>query len=145
MDFQDCVQFANENHVCYIATAEGDQPRVRALGMWFADDTGFYFQTNSVKAFYNQLKNNPKVEIAFYAPGIGDDLGTVMRVAGEVELVEDTAIMARLLEDAPYIKASELKGPDGPRVVVFRVYTGEAFFWTGTENIYEEGREILKF
>jgi pyridoxamine 5'-phosphate oxidase len=45
MDFKDCVDFANETKTCYLATVEGDQPRVRALGMWYADETGFYFQT----------------------------------------------------------------------------------------------------
>ena len=44
MDFKDCVKFANDNKTCYLATADGDQPRVRALGMWYADETGFYFQ-----------------------------------------------------------------------------------------------------
>ncbi|MCE7698204.1 MAG: hypothetical protein K8E24_005000 [Methanobacterium paludis] len=36
MDFEDCIKFANETPVCYLATADGDQPRVRALGFWFA-------------------------------------------------------------------------------------------------------------
>jgi pyridoxamine 5'-phosphate oxidase len=50
MDFKEYVDFANENKTSYLATAEGDQPRVRCLGMWFADETGFYFQAQSVKA-----------------------------------------------------------------------------------------------
>ena len=49
MDFKDCIKFANETPVCYLATADGDQPRVRALGFWFADETGFYFQIGAVK------------------------------------------------------------------------------------------------
>lgn len=36
MSFQDCIKFANENPASYIATTEGDQPRVRAFLMWFA-------------------------------------------------------------------------------------------------------------
>jgi uncharacterized pyridoxamine 5'-phosphate oxidase family protein len=43
-DYQDCIKFANENPVCYIATMDGDQPRVRGFLMWFADEKGFYFQ-----------------------------------------------------------------------------------------------------
>jgi len=43
-DSQDCIKFANENPVCYIATMDGDQPRVRGFLMWFADEKGFYFQ-----------------------------------------------------------------------------------------------------
>jgi hypothetical protein len=33
LNFSDCVKFANENPVTYIATADGDQPRVRAFAM----------------------------------------------------------------------------------------------------------------
>jgi pyridoxamine 5'-phosphate oxidase len=63
MDFNDCINFANENKTCYLATVEGDQPRVRCLGMWYADKDGFWFQGQTVKAFYKQLQKNPKVEI----------------------------------------------------------------------------------
>jgi pyridoxamine 5'-phosphate oxidase len=32
MDIKDCIKFANETIVSYVATVEGDQPGVRALG-----------------------------------------------------------------------------------------------------------------
>ena len=45
-----CIEFANENKMCcYLATLENDQPRVRAMQFWFADQTGFYFQTGTIK------------------------------------------------------------------------------------------------
>jgi pyridoxamine 5'-phosphate oxidase len=43
MTIQDAIRFANENPVCFLATVEKDQPRVRALAFWYADETGFYF------------------------------------------------------------------------------------------------------
>jgi uncharacterized pyridoxamine 5'-phosphate oxidase family protein len=46
-----------------LATAENDQPRVRALGFWFADESGFYFQTGSAKEFPHQLEKNPIIRI----------------------------------------------------------------------------------
>ena len=42
----------------YIATAEGDQPRVRAFAMWFCDNTGFYYHTGTPKKIFGQLKKN---------------------------------------------------------------------------------------
>ncbi len=51
----ECIRFANENPVCYLATTEGDQPRVRVLAFWYADRTGFYFQTGSSKELAGQL------------------------------------------------------------------------------------------
>ncbi len=50
MNLQDCITFANENKRCYLATVEDDQPRVRPMGLWFADEKGFYFQSHAEKA-----------------------------------------------------------------------------------------------
>jgi len=44
MDIQDCIKFTNENPICFFATTENDQPRGRALGFWFANETGIYFR-----------------------------------------------------------------------------------------------------
>jgi pyridoxamine 5'-phosphate oxidase len=65
MDLKEYTQFANDNPTCYLATVEGNQPRVRAIGMWFADETGFYFQSQSVKAMCKQLEKNNKLEAYF--------------------------------------------------------------------------------
>jgi pyridoxamine 5'-phosphate oxidase len=143
MNFQDCVKFANEHNVCYVATTEGNQPRVRALGMWFADDKGFFFQTESVKAVCKQLKNNNKVELCFYAPG--PDAGTIMRVAGKVEFVNDLALKSKVLTDRPFLKALGIKGPEDPLLVIFRVYSGEAYFWTMAHNMKEAEIERIKY
>ncbi len=37
MNFEDCIKLANENPTAYVATLDGNQPRVRALLMWRAD------------------------------------------------------------------------------------------------------------
>jgi uncharacterized pyridoxamine 5'-phosphate oxidase family protein len=144
MNFQDYVKFANENRICYIATAEGNQPRVRALGMWFADEKGFYFQTESVKAICKQLKNNNKVELCFYAPG-SSDLGTIMRVAGKVEFLDDLTLKNKVLADRPFLKDVGIKGPQDPMLAIFRVYSGEAYFWTMANNMKEAEIERVKF
>jgi uncharacterized pyridoxamine 5'-phosphate oxidase family protein len=51
--------------------------------MWFADPTGFYFQTWTIKNVYREMKQNPRVELGFWKPGEGG--GTVLRIAGLVE------------------------------------------------------------
>ena len=145
MDFQDCIKFANELHNCYLATVEGDQPRVRPMGMWFADNTGFYFESKSVKAICKQLKKNPKVEIVFHSTK-EKPMGKVMRVSGTAEFIDDMELRKKVYEARkPMLNAQGIKGPEDPLLALFRIHTGEAFFWTGTENIYEEGREIIKF
>lgn len=66
MDFKDCIDFANENPVAWLATSKDDQPHVRAMGMWYADETGFYFQSAIIKDLVGEIKENPKIELAFF-------------------------------------------------------------------------------
>jgi pyridoxamine 5'-phosphate oxidase len=141
MDFKDCVEFANENSVCYLATAEGDQPRVRALGMWFADETGFYFQAQTVKAVCKQLEKNPKVELYFNAK----DYSKVMRVSGKVKFITDAALRARCIEERPFVKDFGITEPSNPLLAVFQVYTGEAYFWTMADSMKEADLPRIKF
>lgn len=143
LDIQDSIRFANENPVTYIATIEGDQPRVRAFAMWFADKTGFYYHTGSTKAVCLQLKKNPKVELCFYRPD--EAAGTMMRVTGKVEFVEDKSLMERLFRDRPWMN-DVVKGMSGEaKVAIFRVAHGEAYFWTMADNMKERSVPHIKF
>lgn len=144
MDFKECVEFANTNKTCYLATAEGDQPRVRAMGMWYADETGFYFSSQTPKALVNQLAKNPKVEIAFFDPG-NKPMGAVLRVSGNMEFVNEMETKARVYKDRPFLKGMGVDGPESPLLSVFRLAHGEAFLWTGAASMYEDDREIIKF
>ncbi len=144
MDFQDCVQFANECRTVYIATIDGDRPRVRPLALQFADDRGFYFQTEPVKKFYNQLKSHNQVELCFHNT-TGGGLGKVMRVGGEIEFVDDLKLKARLLEERPFFRALGITQPEDPLFVLFRVKKGEAFFWTMANNMKESEIEKITF
>lgn len=38
MELKDCIEFANMNPVSYIATVDGDKPRVKGLILWYADE-----------------------------------------------------------------------------------------------------------
>ena len=139
MDFKDCVDFANENKTCYVATADGDQPHVRALGMEYADETGFYFNTESTKAVAKQLQKNQKVELCYFAQG------KMLRVTGKVEFIEDLAIRKRFLEARPFLKDAGVKGPEDPFLVVFALRKGEAFIWTFADNLKEADIPRIKF
>jgi uncharacterized pyridoxamine 5'-phosphate oxidase family protein len=141
MEFKECVEFANENKTCYLATVDGDQPRVRAMGMWYADETGFYFQAQSVKALCKQLEKNPKVEI-YFTPS---NFGKVMRVTGLAKFIEDPAIRAKCIEERPFVKNFGITDPGNPLLAVFQVYTGEAYFWTMADSMKEADIPRIKF
>jgi uncharacterized pyridoxamine 5'-phosphate oxidase family protein len=140
MDFKDCITFANKTPVCYLATVEGDQPRVRALQFWFANESGFYFQIGAMKDMYRQLQENPKVEVCFWQPD--ETAGTMMRVAGKIEFVDDLELKKKVIEDRPFLKTFGLTF-DHPGLIIFRISKGEAYFWTMTTNL--EPKKFIKF
>ncbi len=144
MSFQDCIKFANQCHTVFAATIDGKQPRVRPLALQFADESGFYFQTEPVKNFYKQLKANRNIELCFYNSE-GGGLGKMMRVSGEIEFVSDLQLKARLIQERPFFKAIGIEKPDDPLFVLFRVNKGEAFFWTMADNMKESMIEKTKF
>ncbi len=141
MSFEEYVKFANENSMCYLATVEGDQPRVRAMGMWYADETGFWFQAQSVKAVYKQIKENEKVEVYFCTP----KFSKVMRVSGKMKIVEDMDIKKKCIAERPFLKNMGITEPDDPLLAVFHLYTGEAFFWTMADSMKEASIPRVKF
>ena len=133
MSLEEYAKFANENPACYLATAEEGQPRVRAMGMWYADETGFYFQTQSVKALYKQIQENDKVEVYYCT----SDFSKVMRVSGRVKTIEDTELRRKCIEDRHFIKDMGITDPADPLLGVFHLYTGEAYFWTRADSMKE--------
>lgn len=131
MDIQSCINFANENPICYLATIENNQPRVRAMGFWFADSTGFYFQSGKMKELYNQLQANPNVETCFYKHD--KMIGTMMRIHGEVEFLTDRSLKERVMKDRPFLQNFGLT-VDSPDLLIFRIPHGQAHFWTMENN-----------
>jgi len=136
-----CIEFANENKMCcYLATLDNDQPRVRAMQFWFADQTGFYFQTGTIKDLYKQVKTNPKVEVCFYKPG--QMIGTMLRIAGKIEFVDDNQLKEKVMAERPFLKEMGLTS-ESPNLIIFRITHGEAHFWTMETNL--KPKEIIRF
>ena len=81
------VDFLKKAEVYYLATVEGDQPRVRHFGTINEFEGKLYIQTGRVKPTSKQLAANPKAEICAFCDGAW------IRVA--CELVEDDRFEAR--------------------------------------------------
>jgi pyridoxamine 5'-phosphate oxidase len=144
MDFQDCCKFATENPVCYLATADGDQPRVRTFLLWYADESGFYFVPMSVKEVAKQLQRNPKVEVCFYNNAADPADWKQMRVMGEVEFLEDEESLEKAYQNRSFL--DDIVGYSvRPLVRPCRIPTGEAHFWTLADNMKEPEIKKIKF
>ena len=75
------LEFLKKAGVYYLATVEGDQPRVRPFGTVNEFEGKLYIQTGKVKPTSHQLAKNPKAEICAFCEGAW------IRVA--CELIED--------------------------------------------------------
>ena len=58
--------FLAEAGVYFLATVNGDQPKLRPLGSYYEEDGIIYFGMGDFKDVYKQLLVNPKAEIVAY-------------------------------------------------------------------------------
>lgn len=79
--------FLKKANVYYLATVEGDQPRVRPFGTVNLFEGKLYIQTGRSKPTSHQLMENPKAEICAFCEG------TWVRIA--CELVDDDRFEAK--------------------------------------------------
>ena len=91
--------FLKEAQTYYLATVEGDQPRVRPFGTANIFEGKLYIQTGKSKSVSKQLLANPKAEICAFKDGVW------LRVAGE--LIEDDRTEARkaMLDAYPELRS----------------------------------------
>jgi uncharacterized pyridoxamine 5'-phosphate oxidase family protein len=66
---QEVYDFLKKTGTYYLATVEGDQPRVRPFGTIDIFEGKLYIQTGKVKDVSKQLAKNPKVEICAFDGG----------------------------------------------------------------------------
>lgn len=91
--------FIKEAQTYYLATVDGDQPRVRPFGTINIFEGRLYIQTGRVKDVAKQLAANPKAEICAFKDGVW------LRVAGE--LVDDDRVEPKkaMLEAYPELRS----------------------------------------
>ncbi len=104
----------------YLATVEGDQPRVRPFGTAHIYDGKLYIQTGKSKDVSKQLEANPKFEICGFAKG------TWIRVSGTLVGDESDEAVGSMLEAYPALKKMYAVG-DG-NTIVYAIENGTATF-----------------
>ena len=104
-------EFLNAAQTYYLATVEGDQPRVRPFGTALLYNGKLYIQTGKVKPVSKQLAINPKAEIcAFHG-------GKWLRVSGELINDDDRAVKVAMLDKMPSLKAMYSADDDNTQVL----------------------------
>ena len=125
-------KFLNDCGTYYLATAEGDQPRVRPFGTAHIFEGKLYIQTGRVKDVSRQLAANPKAELCAFKGG------KWLRVA--CTLVDDDRVEAKrsMLDANPGLKKM-YDAEDGNTQVL---YMKDA---TATFSSFTEAPTVLHF
>ena len=109
---QRVADFLKEAETYYLASVDGDQPRVRPFGTINIFEGKLYIQTGKVKDVSKQIHANPKVELCAFKDG------RWLRLSGK--LVEDDRIEAKqsMLDAYPSLQGM-YKADDGNTEVFY--------------------------
>jgi len=109
-DEQKIVSIMKDNYLyANLATCDGDQPRVRIVSPVVEDDMSIWVTTRSTSRKISQLRENPKICLAFVEPPEGDKSVTVI---GEAQIIPDLEKRRRTWKLAPFDLYEHF--PDGP-------------------------------
>ena len=129
---QKVLDFLKKAETYYLATVEGDQPRVRPFGTINEFEGKLYIQTGKVKDVSKQLHANPKAEICAFKDG------QWLRIA--CELVEDDRREARVSMLDAYPSLQHMYSPDDGNTEVFYLKNATATF-----SSFTSAPETVKF
>lgn len=106
--------FLKSAETYYLATVEGDQPRVRPFGTVNIFEDKLYIQTGKIKPVSKQIAANPKVELCAFKDG------TWLRLSGE--LVEDDRIEAKkaMLDAYPELRGMYNENDGNTQILYFK-------------------------
>lgn len=126
----------------YLATCDGDQPRVRPVSPIVEGDMSVWVTTFSTSRKVKQIRRNPRICLALVEQPRGDKAATVI---GEAEIVADLEEKKRVWKLATFDLAEHF--PNGPesdefcllKIVIEKIEWRDS--WTSRLNVYEPSRE----
>jgi len=136
MTKDEVIEFAANNMVCSLATTEGNQPHVRTIMLYRADEDGIIFVTGVNKDVNRQLQANPAVELCFYNP----EENRQVRIEGSVEMLDDLELKKTVVDKFTFLKPMvESQGYE--ILICYRLKNGKATTWT-METAFEPKQYI---
>jgi uncharacterized pyridoxamine 5'-phosphate oxidase family protein len=111
---EEVYEFLNKCGAYYIATIDGDQPRVRPFGTVLIFENKLYIQTGKVKNVSKQMMKNPKIEICAYS---GDKWVRVEAVVVEDDRIE---VKQKMLDAYPQLKSMYSADDDNTQVLYLK-------------------------
>ena len=126
---QEVEKFLKECGVYFVATVDGDQPRVRPFGTANIFDGKLYIQTGKSKDVSKQIHTNAKVEVCAL-----DKSGSKwLRITGKLVSDDRREAKVDMLEHYPSLKAMYSPDDDNTEVLYFKDAT--ATFYSFAETL----------
>ena len=121
---QEVYEFLKACGTYYLATVEGDQPRVRPFGTIDIFEDKLYIQTGKVKDVSKEMQANPKVEICAF------DGQKWIRVAGEVVRDDRVEPKKHMLDSYPNLQALYRADDDNTEALYLKNATDAIYSFT---------------
>ena len=125
------LAFLDDAQTYYLATVEGDQPRVRPFGTALVYNDKLYIQTGKVKAVSKQLATNPKAEICAFKDG------TWVRITGELVEDETREVKTLMLEKMPVLRHMYNEDDGNMQMLYFKKATVTFASFGGAPETFE--------
>jgi uncharacterized pyridoxamine 5'-phosphate oxidase family protein len=129
---EEVYNFLKECGTYFLATEEGDKPRVRPFGTINIFDGKLYIQTGKVKDVSKQIQANPNVEIS------GSLNGRWIRLEGKLIRDDRREAKASMLDNYPELKGMYSADDDNTEVLYFKDATA-------TFSSFTAAPETVKF
>lgn len=128
---KEVYDFLKNCGVFYLATVDGDKPRVRPFGALNIFENKLYLQTGKVKNVSKQIQENPNVEICGFCNG------KWIRIEGK--LVRDDRLEAKvsMLDNNPELKNMYSAEDDNTEVLYFESAKATIYSFTETPKMIE--------
>ena len=123
---EEVFKFLKKCGVFYLATEEGNQPRVRPFGAVNIYEDKLYIQTGKSKNVSRQMQINPNVEISGFVEG------KWIRLEGKVVRDDRYEAKADMLDNNPELKSMYSADDDNTEVLYFE--KAKATFCSFTEE-----------
>jgi general stress protein 26 len=108
-------KLVEETVVGQLATAEGEQPRVRPIAMKWVGERELWFATHAASRKIDQIKSDAAVEVCFVDPAWSH-----VRVSGTASTTKDNAARKRLFELIPDL-AKHFDGPTDANYILVKI------------------------
>jgi len=124
-------QFLTDAETYFLATIDGDQPRVRPFGTVLLSDGKLYIQTGKSKDVSKQIAANNKVELCACKDG------QWVRVCGELVNDDSRDVKVAMLEKMPSLKGAYSPDDDNMQMLYFKNAKATFCSFTGAPETVE--------